>query len=74
MTTWEVASESELNELRVLIGKVERASGKAPVAEAELKGMTKRRAGQLLTALREMVRGEGEKGGNGQIVNEQRTK
>lgn len=57
MTTWEVASESELNELRVLIGKVERAGGVPPVTEGELAGVTKRRAGQLLTALREMVKG-----------------
>jgi hypothetical protein len=57
MTTWEVASESELNELRVLIGKVRRAGGKSPVEEVELAGMTKRRAGQLLTELREMVKG-----------------
>lgn len=59
MTTWEVASESELNELRVLIGNVKRAGGVPPVREDELAGMTKRRAGQLLTLLREMLRGEG---------------
>ncbi len=57
MTTWEVASESELNELRVLIGKVERAGETPPVRADELGGMTKRRAGQLVTALREMVKG-----------------
>lgn len=63
MTTWEIASESELNELRVLIGRVRRAGVTPPVSEDELAGMTKRRAGQVRTALREMakggVRGEG---------------
>ncbi len=55
MTTWEPASESDLNELRVLIGKVRRAGGTPPVREDGLKGLTKRRAGQLLTSLREIV-------------------
>jgi len=60
VTTWELASDSELNELRVLIGKARRRGGGAPpVSEDELAGMTKRRAGQLLTALREMVKSEG---------------
>lgn len=63
MTTWEPASESDLNELRVLIGKVQRAGGAPPVTEDGLKGLTKRRAGQLLTALREMVRDGGGGGG-----------
>ena len=58
MTTWEAASESELNELRLTIRKVKRAGGIPPVALDDLGGMTKRRAGQMLTILREMVKSE----------------
>lgn len=55
MTTWELAGESELKELRLLIGRVECAGGSSPLIADGLSGTTKRRAGQMRTMLCELI-------------------
>jgi len=62
MTTWELASKAEVEELRVLLRRVQRAglddSALMQMEEGFIK-ITKKEAGVMRTRLREMLEGEG---------------
>lgn len=55
MTTWEPATDGDKERIRVLLDKLVRRGQSSPVRESDLSGLTKKRAGELLSQLREML-------------------